>query len=464
MVFLPCEPPTLRIRTCFVVCGNLWSIHWLIKVEFCGDLCCTTDFYLSHTRALFPHLLVLVVIFYTWFLNSSGIRFPTWPIPLSRCGSPKLKFSWVRGRGRPRSNRLMSSSSLPIHHGRSCLSWVMTASTLLGPSVTVWILRTVVPGGTGLEELSEWTGRWPWLGTPSNRKENRWHKWWITEPLCRAACLLFSDMSSSPSTTARFFRISTCCTYSIIRTHLQTLHKPCSLLLLYVRHCRINICFQLMDPDSSGTLWCVGQEINWTPRVSLYGTLSRLEIPRPTLVNTPAGLKTSCAGADKHAGPSRLCSERHKGHYLVNAPIDFNPPQSLSKHHACHRERRGGHVCCVGDLDKVMDPTELTGDWYLNADGVTSPIFRLHFCFEIITLWPRRAQECQETSWTRLEPGPYRTPEADTDCDTKTRRDINGYVCNRITLAYIWLDLSLSGGCDHEISDQILHFNFTIKE
>lgn len=44
----------------------------------------------------------------------------------------------------------------------SCSDWVTTASTLLGPSATVRVLKTVVPGGTGLEKRSEWTGPWPW--------------------------------------------------------------------------------------------------------------------------------------------------------------------------------------------------------------------------------------------------------------------------------------------------------------
>lgn len=80
-------------------------------------------------------------------------------------------------------------AELLILHIRSCLNWVMTASVLLRPSVTVWILRTVVPGGTSLEKLSEWTGHWPWHRMPSNRKESRWRKWCITKPLCRAAYL-----------------------------------------------------------------------------------------------------------------------------------------------------------------------------------------------------------------------------------------------------------------------------------
>ncbi len=66
-------------------------------------------------------------------------------------------------------------------------------------------LRTVVPGGTSLEKLSEWTGYWPWHRTPSNRKENRWHKLCITQPLCRAGYLFsyyplhFSSLSHSKS-------------------------------------------------------------------------------------------------------------------------------------------------------------------------------------------------------------------------------------------------------------------------
>lgn len=81
-------------------------------------------------------------------------------------------------------------TELLILHIWSCLNWVMTASILLRPSVTVWILRTVVPGGTSLERLSEWTGHWPWHRVPSNRKKNRWHKWCITKSLCRAGYLL----------------------------------------------------------------------------------------------------------------------------------------------------------------------------------------------------------------------------------------------------------------------------------
>lgn len=80
-------------------------------------------------------------------------------------------------------------SVLLILRTRSCLSWVTTASTLLRPSATVWVLRTVVPGGTSLEKLSEWTGHWPWHRTPSNRKKNRWHKSCITQPLHRAGYL-----------------------------------------------------------------------------------------------------------------------------------------------------------------------------------------------------------------------------------------------------------------------------------
>lgn len=67
----------------------------------------------------------------------------------------------------------------------------MTASTLLRPSATVWVLRTVVQGGTSLEKLCLWTGHWAWHWTPSNRKKDRWHKLCISQPHCRAAILFF---------------------------------------------------------------------------------------------------------------------------------------------------------------------------------------------------------------------------------------------------------------------------------
>lgn len=142
---------------------------------------------------------------------------------------------------------------------RSCLIWVMTASILLRPSVTVWILRTVVPGGTSLEKLSEWTGHWPWHRMPSNRKESRWRKWCITKPLCRAAYLflmcpflqqtvhflkmLLMHAPQIPHTAHMHTHVSPW--YSIIHTAHALAYMPevsSGISLLYVRHLRINIC------------------------------------------------------------------------------------------------------------------------------------------------------------------------------------------------------------------------------
>lgn len=159
-------------------------------------------------------------------------------------------------------------SALLILHTRSCLNWVMTASTLLRPSATVWVLRTVVPGGTSLERLSEWTGHWPWHRTPSNGKKNRWHKWWLTKPLCRVHLFLICPV---PQQTACFFSLQmllmcvfqvvrsvsraaehTNCTHALIQHNIYSTHTSlhtCQktviscISLLYVRHHRINIWF-----------------------------------------------------------------------------------------------------------------------------------------------------------------------------------------------------------------------------
>lgn len=108
--------------------------------------------------------------------------------------------------------------------------------------------------------------------------------------------------------------------------------------LLYVRHHKINIWFQPAERDGSGALWCQYRD-QFSRRFSLYTALSWLEIPQPTLVNTPTDLKTNCAGADKHAGQSRLYSKWQQGHYRVNALIDSNPSQSYSKHRRYHERR-----------------------------------------------------------------------------------------------------------------------------
>lgn len=55
-------------------------------------------------------------------------------------------------------------------------------------------VRTVVPGGTSLEKLSEWTGHWPWHRAPSHRKKSRWRKLCITKPLCRAGYFFLSTV------------------------------------------------------------------------------------------------------------------------------------------------------------------------------------------------------------------------------------------------------------------------------
>lgn len=72
-------------------------------------------------------------------------------------------------------------------------------------------------------------------------------------------------------------------------------------------------------------LFDVSIGINSVGRFSVYAVLSWPGIPRPTLVNTPTDLQTNHAGADKHAGQSRLDRKQHTGHYHVNVPIDCEP-------------------------------------------------------------------------------------------------------------------------------------------
>lgn len=197
-------------------------------------------------------------------------------------------------------------AELLILHIRSCLIWVMTASILLRPSVTVWILRTVVPGGTSLEKLYEWTGHWPWHRMPSNRKESRWRKWCITKPLCRAAYLFL--MCPFLQQTVHFLKMLLMHAPQISHTaHMHT-HVLPWYSIIYTVHtlayvpevCSFwyfsTIRTSLQDkylPHGSGTLWCQYRD-HLGCRFSLYTTLSWPEIPQPTLVNTPTDLKTNC--------------------------------------------------------------------------------------------------------------------------------------------------------------------------
>lgn len=128
--------------------------------------------------------------------------------------------------------------------------------------------------------------------------------------------------------------------YSTIYTVVAYLPKTVLsyISLPHVRHQRVNIWFEL---DGSGALWCQYQD-QFGHRCSLYTALSWPEIPQPTLVNTPTDLKTNCAGADKHVGPSRLYSKWHEGRYHINAPIDSDP--SYNKHCRYRPEERHRQV------------------------------------------------------------------------------------------------------------------------
>lgn len=207
----------------------------------------------------------------------------------------------------------------------------MTASTLIGPSVTVWILRTVVSGGTSLEELSDWTGHWPCAKSQEGEQ--------MAEMMCHQTFLptwLFISSVCKIHFTLKYVLVLQAKApwfithqYSLINTH--TLIPPKNLFFFHifflcvcVRHCIINICFRLVELDVTGTLWCQYRD-QFSCRFSLYTPLSWPEIPQPTLVNTPMDLKTNCAAPDKHVGLSRLYSKGHKGHYRVNAPIDSIP-------------------------------------------------------------------------------------------------------------------------------------------
>ena len=95
--------------------------------------------------------------------------------------------------------------------------------------------------------------------------------------------------------------------------------------LLYLRHHRVNIWF---SAGGACRLWCRYRD-QFGHRFSLYMLLSWPGIPQPRLVNTPTGLKTNWAAADKHEGPSRLCSRRYGGHYHVGAPADSGPTSLL---------------------------------------------------------------------------------------------------------------------------------------
>lgn len=218
----------------------------------------------------------------------------------------------------------------------------------------MWILRTVVPGGTRSVKLlqADWTLALARGCHPTGRRTDGANDV-SPKPLCRAGYLfLIHPFTQQPACFYfLYFMPSNAINWCISRS--AQANSPCALIqhklqyihssshtcqksvlscisLLYVRHRRINIWLRPLELelDGSGALWCQYRD-QFGRGLPLYTPLSWPEIPRPTLVNTPTDFKTNCGGADKHVCRSRLYGEWHEGHYHVNAPIDSSSSWAL---------------------------------------------------------------------------------------------------------------------------------------